>query len=1750
MPRQLWLGFKDTSHTATINKADEPPPVASHSTISRAAAAVRPRYQRSLLSAANKPKAASPSVDEVQPTEPITLPEPAKGEKGKARDLLAAIKILREIEQERRPVTSEERVVLTRFPGFGSVALRIFPDPTTGEYRDVEWKSLGDELRTLVSKEEYASAKRTTFNAFYTSPVVTQAIYSALEQLGLDSNGLVLEPGCGSGNFLAAAPAGLQFIGIEQDATSAAIARALYPDHDIRTEGFQRTKIKEGSLDAAIGNVPFANIKLPHKGTRYSLHDYFLVKSIDLLKVGGLMAVVTSRFTLDKQNGAAREYLAERADFLGAIRLPADAFKREGTAVVTDILFLRKREAGIDANHVDLSWLETTTLTLEGKDVGVNRYFADRPEMVLGEWTLANQLYEDDAYSVRSTGDLATQLSQAISHLPEAKDRSNSVFEAEATPTRFTRPPPLNHITEGSLYVGDDGIIHEQIEGESQPLTHGGKPILARHGKTGKRLSALIGLRDAARLVLQAQNEDWPASERETTRRELNHAYDFFAYQFGPINKTTFGQTRNGTSIRRMPNLVKFRNDPDAMLVMSLEEYDEVSGRATKAPIMLCDVVGPKREIATVASAEEGLLVSLDQQGRVDVPLIAGLYGKSEAEVVRELGDLIYRDPATDTWETADVYLSGNVRMKLTQAEVAGSDYSRNVESLRRVQPPDVLPGDIDAKLGSPWIPVAVIHEFAGRTFDAGLESLDVAHLAKEATWSVSADYSVERSVAVTSQYGTNRINGITLLEMALNMKSPVVYDTIDDGGVERRVVNEMETLAVKEKQNLLKEAFRGWVFADPDRAEQLVRIYNDTYNNLRLRDFDGSHLRFPGMNQVVALRQHQKNAIWRCMSSGNTLLAHAVGAGKTFVMAATGMKLKEAQIVRKPMYVVPNHMLEQFGREFLQLYPNAHLLLATKEDMSRQRRKYLTARIASGQWDGVIVTHSSFERIGMSPAYQVRFFREQVDEYDRLLSETSASDDSHPRRNLIKVIEKQKAALEEKLTELAAEEKKDDGLVFDELGVDHIFIDEAHYFKNLVTQTKMQRVAGIQTGGSQRAFDSFMKTRFLDEQHAGRGVTFSTATPISNTMVEMYTVQRFLDPQGLAERGVEHFDAWAANFGEVVEAMEISPDGASLRPRSRFAKFNNLPELQQMFRSFTDVQTAETLDLPRPRLDKGKAQIVSCPMSDVQHELQNGLVERYERIRSERVDPREDNALAITTDGRKLALDARLLSAETTDHPESKVNALVDNVARIWADTHEARSTQIVFCDLGVRATAWGFSVYDDVVEKLTQQGIPRDQIAAIGDATSDARKQALFERVRNGSVRILLGSTQKMGVGTNVQKRLAALHHLDAPWKPAEVEQREGRILRQGNDNEVVSIFRYVTEGSFDAFMWQALETKARFITQIMTGRSGVRQAEDIGGQELSFAEVKAIASGNPAVLTLAEADAELQRLAVLQKNHTDEQFLIRRKLRDLPQAIERMRERVVKLTQDQTVIDTHEGPAITIDGDAPRRDDLGKVLDRKLQMTPFQVTRRTESIIGEFRGLVFGLLHYPYSRPEAYLQGQLQRTRSLASDTPGARAVLNAVSRLAESYGEQIATTHRDLTVAEKQLRDFGDRAETPFVHEPYIRQLRETRDKLKRALAGNGEAGEETTSELAARIEALKSSVQVASEPIGPASSTSPSGEEPIAARVSRQLGRSLTSEERPLRNPEPESKPATASNFHAAPVKTKSRPKPQRQTSLF
>jgi N12 class adenine-specific DNA methylase len=928
----------------------------------------------------------------------------ASGEKTKARDLIAAIKTLKSIERDQRPATAEEKAILARFSGFGPVALSIFPDPVTGQYKDRNWQAIGEELESLLASIEYDSVKRTTFNAFYTSPTVIASIHKAIDRLGLPDHATILEPGCGTGNFMSQGKPGNRFIGVELDSISGRVARALHPGHDIRIESFRDSKLPENRIDAVIGNVPFADLKLDYQGQKFSLHDYFFAKSIDALKPGGVLGLVTSHFTLDKQNAGVREYLASKADFVGAIRLPSDAFKREGTAVVTDIVFLRKRAPGEPANHVDNDWLGIAPLAIDGAEVPVNRYFLNHPEMVLGNWSRKDTLYGGEGFSVTSNGDLNEQLKHAVERLPAFAKAVATEAQTNAAPA-FKPPPPERHISEGSFFIGDDKAIYQIDGGQGVPVVYGGTALKSDGTMTGKRLAALVGLRDRARRVLQSQNDGWPDQHRDAARRELNRAYDQFVAAYGPINKTTFGENKDGTIIRRMPNLAKFKEDPDAMLVMSLEDYDEATGKAAKAAIMQRDVVGKTPPVTHVRSAEEGLLVSLNQKGTVDLPYIASLYHKPEAQIIEELGDLIYHDPESKTWQTADDYLSGNVRSKLAVAETAGPEYARNAVSLRSVQPEDVLPGDIDANLGAPWIPEHDIQAFAAELFRVDPSSVPIGHLKKDAIWSLDAGYAAQASVGATSEYGTQRANGTWLLELALNMKTPTIYDTINNGDREERVVNQEATMAAREKQKLIKDRFRSWVFSEPNRTERLVRTYNDTYNNLRPRLFDGSHLDFPGMNQAIHLRPHQDDAVWRGMSSGNTLLAHVVGAGKTFTMAATGMKMKQASLIKKPMYVVPNHLLEQFSREFMQLYPNARLLVASKEDLSRDKRKMLTAKIASGEWDGIIVTHSSFERIGMSKDHQEKFLLDQIAEYDELLREHAS--DRGANRNLIKTIEK-----------------------------------------------------------------------------------------------------------------------------------------------------------------------------------------------------------------------------------------------------------------------------------------------------------------------------------------------------------------------------------------------------------------------------------------------------------------------------------------------------------------------------------------------------------------------------------------------------------------------------------------------------------------------------------------------------------------------------------------------------------------------
>lgn len=1594
---------------------------------------------------------------------------------------IEAITTLKQIEKEGRKALPEEKEILARFSGFGGLALKAFPNPATGAYAK-GWKERGELLAELLTEEEYASAKRTTFTAFYTSGLVMQEMHRGLARMGIEGDAIGLEPGCGIGNFIAQAPADIKFIGVEQDSISGRIARLLYPEHDIRVEGFQDTNLVEGSVDFAIGNVPFAEIKLRFDGTRYALHDYFFLKSLEAVRPGGAVAFITSRYTMDKADGTVRRMIAKQADFAGAIRLPETAFRDQGTRVITDIIFLRKKLRGQEErpSWAKTSWRSTSDDSDLLPGMRINDYFLDNPHMVLGEMSVGQGMYNEASLRVRSDGELAAALHAAIDGLPEGictartsdTKRPLSVAEEAALPACAK---------EGSIFIADDTRIMQVVAGRPEVLRAGKSPLKADGTKAGKRLGSLVRLREQAREVLRTQQEGLPDEAREAARRRLKQAYTRFTQQYGPINKTTFSERKDGGITRRMPNLLRFRRDPDVFLVMALEIYDEQTGRARPAAIMEQDVITAPTRIDAVSSAKDGLLASLNQLGRVDLDYIAALYGRPEGDIVSELNGLIYFDPAHENYVTSDEYLSGDVRLKLKHARASDDPRTEgNVKALEAVQPQDLHAEEIDVTLGTPWIPAKDVTHFLAELLEIAPSSVKVSYLPKEALWKIRVSPSARASSVARSKYGTAKVDAFALAELAMNMRTPTVKVLIDDGERERLVVDEQETLAAREKQNEVKTLFSQFVFQDPTRRKRLVRLYNDTFNNIRLRTYDGQHLSFDGMAPHIKMREHQQDAVWRAMCSGNALFAHVVGAGKTFTMIASAMEMKRTGLARKPLFVVPNHMLEQFAREFLTLYPGANLLVATKEDFSRDRRKVFTARMATGEWDGVIMTHSSFEKIPMSPDFQAEFIRGEVAEYEKLLV---TIDDDTIKNSVTKKVEKLKEKQRILLGEMAASERKDDGLYFEQTGADVLFVDEAHMFKNLQMPTKMDRVAGINTDGSKRSFDLFMKARYLHSRTPGRGLVCATGTPISNSVCEMYTMLRFLMPDQLEARGIGHFDAWAANFGEVINALEIAPDGAGLRVNTRFAKFKNLPELLSLFRLVADVQTASMLKLPVPKIKGGKPEIITSPMTDAQLDVQEGLVRRYEVIRGGRFDPKIDNALKIVTDGRKLALDARMVDGSAEDHPQSKLNRVVDNVFRIWERTREDRSTQMIFSDLGVRATSWGFCAYDEIVDKLIQKGIPREEIAVMGDATSDAKKEALFGSVRAGRVRVLLGSTTKMGTGTNAQTRLIALHNVDPPWRPADIEQREGRILRQGNRNQVVEILRYVTEGSFDAYMWQTLVTKARFIAQAMQGDAGTRRADDIGDAVLSFEEVKAIASGNPAMMVLAEMEVAYRRLSCLRSAHLRDQGDLAARQEYLPGQIERSRGFIEAMEMDIARRQETQGDAfvMTVGAQTFQKDGTKKRTARQRAEDALALAVARTSIeqsgarhswsekLGELGGFDV-VLSGEVTSGRRYLTVELEGAKNYPVATihnpTVCPALIPPLETTLRNLDKALATERGDLVRKERDLEDVEARSGKPFASEEEYTALRDLKNELSSILSGQHVDSERSVEILAA------------------------------------------------------------------------------------
>jgi N12 class adenine-specific DNA methylase len=1547
----------------------------------------------------------------------------------KARDNIAAIRTLKKLERENRDATGDEKAVLARYAGWGALsgAFDWHPAP--------EWKQAAKELKDLLTDEEYESARASTPNAHFTSPLVIAAMWDAMRHLGLPKDAHILEPSMGVGHFFGLMPQDLSSshrTGVELDSITARIAAKLYPDSTIFAKGFEETPLPDNYFDAVIGNVPFGNYAVHDPSYRRaltrSIHDYFFAKSLGKLRPGAVMALITSRYTMDKQDDTIRAYLAGSADLLGAIRLPNTAFKgNAGTEVTTDILFLRKRLPGAEpAGH---AWKKLETIDIEDGPIEVNEYFARHPRMMLGKMKLEGTMYRggEPALVGELTPDL---LRRAIEALPEGA----------YIPADRQRPPPLR-ITPPEVFDGvKQGAFAER-----------GGQLFIRNGNDfepsnisaacADRVRGMMAVRDAVRFVFKTQLDDAPEHEIAEGRRLLNRMYDAFVYRHGPLSSRD--------------NIRAFAGDPDHPLLLSLENYDPETRRARKTAIFERRTLERYMPASHVETAAEALAIALNETATIHWPRMCALTGRTERQLQHELDDLIYRNPDGGEWETADRYLSGDVRAKLKAAEAAASlerGYERNVVALKAVQPRDLLPGDISARLGASWIPASDVQDFISELLSVPKSAVTVSHSGAIASWTVALDSYAKSGVANTTTHGTSRMKASELIEDALNGRTPTVYDQLDK---DTRVINQQETLAAREKQQQLKEKFSEWVWKDEDRAQRLARYYNDTFNNIRLRTFDGSHLTFPGMNKHVLregdLDKHQKDAVWRMLQSDSTLLAHTVGAGKTWEITAAAMEMRRLGLATKPMIVVPNHLVEQWGAAFLMLYPQANILVVGKEDFSARNRRKAMARIATGNYDAVIVSHKSFEFLPVSDALFQRFVDRQLAQLEEAIYEARA--EKGDNRRIVKELEKAKKRLTTKLKERADRENKDNTLTFEELGVDQIFVDESDLYKNLGFVTKMNRIAGLPNAESNRALDMFIKTGYLRERNGGRGVVFATGTPISNTMAEMYTLQRYLAPEMLAAAGVEHFDAWAANFGEPVTMLELAPDGSGYRMHTRFAKFVNLPELLSMFRSFADVQTADMLKLPRPDIEGGKPHVVAAPASPQLKAFVGTLVERAQRLRNGGVDPRVDNMLKITGDGRKAALDMRLVAGEAGDDVDSKISKAIDRIHHTWETTKDKRLTQLVFCDLSTPHPD-RFNVYDDIRDKLIAKGIPPKEIAYIHDADTDAQKKTLFDAVNAGKVRILLGSTEKMGAGTNVQKRLKALHHLDAPWRPRDIEQRDGRVLRQGNENETVDIYRYVTEGSFDAYMWQTLETKATFIQQVMNGSVTVRQAEDLEGGALTYAEIKAIASGNPDVMEKVKVDTEIRKLDQLRASHVNQQHTIRFQVRNLPDHIRRSKETAERIAADIATRDANDPDEFSMT--VGNRTFCGKGAREEAAKALNEVVLSwrndgTAQVRAKFRGLEIlsrGHALGGDNDPDLLVRGALTYRAQLNPENP--LGTIQSIEHSIRSLDRRAEEEQREIQRQEKALSEYREQLDRPFEHERRLKELLIQQAQLNAAL----------------------------------------------------------------------------------------------------
>ena len=1557
----------------------------------------------------------------------------AGGPKAKYKTNMEAIHLLQTLEKEERLATPEEQEILSRYVGWGGI-------PQAFEESNSSWANEYLELKNTLSPEEYSAARASTLNAFYTSPTVIRSMYEVLENMGL-KQGNILEPSCGVGNFMGLIPESMgkaNMYGVELDPVSGRIAKQLYQKNKIAVQGFEETSYPDSFFDCVIGNVPFGAYQVSDRRYdrhHFMIHDYFIAKSLDLVRPGGVVAVVTSSGTMDKQNPAVRQYIANRAELLGAIRLPNNAFQRNAnTSVVSDILFFQKRDR---ASIEEPEWLNLKE-TPEG--YSVNAYFAEHPEMVLGEFTTESTQYGKQEVTVKPKEGitLEEQLKEAVQNI------HGTITELELSDTELEEDvvsiPADPDVKNFSFTVVNEEVYYR----ENSVMNRMELPAM-----TAERVKGMVKIRDVTNELIQCQMEEGSDEQITKLQGKLNEEYDTFTAKYGLISSNA--------------NKRAFSQDSSYCLLTSLEFLDDKGELKRKADIFTKRTIRRAETVTSVDTASEALAVSIGERAGIDLSYMAQLSGKTEEELTEELAGVIFKNPIGEKWEPSDEYLSGNVREKLQIAKQFAEDhpeYQVNVQYLEQVQPKDLDASEIEARLGATWISEDYITRFMAETFHTPRyyvgSKVKVQYAEVTGQWNVMGkNVDSYGNALVTSTYGTQRANAYRLLEDALNLRDTKIYDTVQDAEGEHRELNRKETMLAQQKQELIKEEFKEWIFKDLHRREDLCKIYNERFNSIRPREYDGSHIQFVGMNPEITLMPHQKNAVAHVLYGNNTLLAHCVGAGKTFQMIAAGMESKRLGLSQKNLYVVPNHLTEQWGSDFLRLYPGANILVATKKDFEPANRKRFCSRIATGDYDAVIIGHTQFEKIPLSKERQIAMLEDQIADITFSIEEAAHQ---AGQNYTIKQLEKTKKSLQARMKKLNDQTRKDDVVTFEQLGVDRLFVDESHSFKNLFLYTKMRNVAGISQTDAQKSSDMFMKCRYMDELTGGRGITFATGTPVSNSMTELYTIMRYLQYDTLMRMGMGHFDSWAATFGETVTAIELSPEGTGYRAKTRFARFFNLPELISIFKEAADIQTSDMLNLPVPEVEFINE--VLKP-SEEQQEMVSAFSERAEDVRAGLVNPTEDNMLKITNDGRKCALDQRLLNELLPDAEKSKVNTCVENAFQVWEEGKADRTTQLIFCDLSTPKGDGTFNVYDDVRNKLTEKGIPKEEIAFIHEYNTEAKKAELFAKVRAGQVRILMGSTPKLGAGTNVQDRLIALHHLDCPWKPSDLEQQEGRILRQGNQNDKVKIFRYVTENTFDAYMWQILENKQKFISQIMTSKSPVRACEDVDDTALSYAEIKALATGNPYIKEKMDLDVQVSKLKLLKANHTSQIYRLESDIaKNFPVQISALKERIAGMQIDSQVVksvDLQDNDTFAMTVGNVLYEDKKEAGEALIAACAGLKTVSTGGKVGEYHGFTLSASYNMFSNAfELTVKGKCSYKLEIGKDPVGN---MQRIHNTLFSIDRKLTESEQKLETVQQQLATAQEEVKKPFPKEAELNEKMERLSELN-ALLNMDEKGNET------------------------------------------------------------------------------------------